>query len=221
MLNTKYLKFGDSEREVRKNTYALGNVWFVSNIEDVENADEEIAKLGEINTAITAVVNKKEFGLTADISGKDSLASIQLISNEPRKLQYESNSSKDAFAVFSEIYYPKGWVAKIDGKEVPIIRANYTLRALQVPAGKHTIDFEFNPESYITGYTITNISSYLFALIVFGGFGFAIFKSVKKGADTDDNNDQEKDIKKEPRQENAKSTTTKPSSKTRNKQRKR
>lgn len=226
MLNTKYFKFGDTEREVVPNNAALGNAWFVGNVVDVSNADEEMEKLGTINTATTAVMNTKEFGITVPEAGKDSLATVSLIENAPRRIQYKSNSSRDGVVVFSEVYYPKGWIAKIDDQEVPILRANYVLRALTVPAGEHNIVFEFNPESYTTGYTITNISSYLFAILVFGGLGFAFYKESQKenseeetdeitDSEGDDVNSQTEETKKSPKSENVRSR------KNRNKKRKR
>lgn len=184
MLNAKYLKLGNEARQVVPNRSALGNAWFVNDLVDVANADEEMAKLGTINTATTAVVNFKEFKIDEALASTDSLAKIELTAYSPKKLTYKSSSQKNGVAVFSEIYYPEGWVAKIDGEEASIVRANYVLRALRIPAGEHTITFEFNSESYEKGYTIATISGYLFVLIVFGGFGLAIFKKMK-GDDSD------------------------------------
>lgn len=188
MLNAKYFKFGDTEREVIRNNSALGNAWFVNTLVDASSADEEMAKLGEINTASTAVINFSEFNIDQSAATVDSLATIQLQEEGPRKMVYKSSSAQAGIAVFSEVYYPAGWIAKIDGKEVPILRANYVLRALQVPAGEHTIEFMFEPEAYVVGTTIAQASGYLFALIVFGGFGFALFKTVKQEQESPSDN---------------------------------
>jgi hypothetical protein len=178
MLNAKYFKFGNSEREVARNNSALGNAWFVQNVVDVKNADEEMAKLSTTNTATTAVVNMDEFGLKQKSFAVDSSATVKLISENARKVEYETNSNQDGLLVFSEIYYPKGWTATIDGKEAPIVRANYVLRSIQVPAGNHKVTMAFNPVSYTNGSSITAVSGWLFGCLVFGMFGFAIFKSV-------------------------------------------
>lgn len=180
MLNTKYFKFGDTEREVIRNNTALGNAWWVHKIIDVKNADEEMVKLGEINTANTAVINLTEFNLSPSSYEKDSIAKVQLVASAPREMVYESNSKTDGIIVFSEIYYPEGWIATIDGIETPILRANYALRALEVPAGKHKLVFSFKPTSYLIGYQITTISGYLFGLLILVGFGFAFYRSLEE-----------------------------------------
>ena len=187
MLNTKYFKFGDSKAEVIPNPYALGNVWFVDSLVNASSPDEEMKALGEINTKNKAVVNLNEFKLSQSVFDTDSLASIQLIEESPRKMSYKSTSSKEGFAVFSEIYYPAGWEAFIDGNPVEIVRVNYALRGLLIPEGEHNIEFTFNPDGFIVGGTIAKVSGYLFALIVFGGFGFAIFKSVTSKSEEEEN----------------------------------
>ena len=103
---------------------------------------------------------------------KDSLASIQLTQYQPNHLKYVSNNKNDGFAVFSEMYYSKGWKAAIDGQEAPIFNVNYVLRGLQTPAGKHTIEFKFEPEVVKTGGTIALISTILMVLLVGLGLYF-------------------------------------------------
>jgi uncharacterized membrane protein YfhO len=98
----------------------------------------------------------------------DSLASITLLEHKPPYLKYESSSSSKRIAVFSEIFYPKGWHAFIDGQEVTILRANYVLRALEVPAGKHTIEFKFEPKPYTIGNNITMASGWILLIVVLG-----------------------------------------------------
>jgi hypothetical protein len=162
MLNTKYLivkgQTGDAPQLLR-NPNALGNAWFVDEIKWVDNADEEIAALADINPAKTAVIDKrfetgelKNFEYKVNKQPTDSAvlnnSSIKLTKYQPNKLIYESNADTEKLAVFSEIYYPKGWHISIDGQETEMFRANYILRAMLIPAGKHTIEFRFDPESY-------------------------------------------------------------------------
>lgn len=168
MLNTKYIIYNPSAPPLQ-NRYALGNAWFVSNLKTVANADEEIIETGKIDPAATAVVDddfKSELGgLPASLPAGGE---IKLMSYKPNHLVYESNASADQLAVFSEIWYPAGWNVTIDGKEASFIRANYILRAMKVPAGKHTIEFRFEPKSYHTGETISLASSILLILLVLG-----------------------------------------------------
>jgi hypothetical protein len=162
MLNTKYIIVSgqNNTQQLLRNPNALGNAWFVDEIKWVNNADEEIAALADINPAKTAVIDKRfetdelknfEYKVnnspatdSADVNG----SSIKLTEYQPNRLKYESNADTEKLAVFSEIYYPKGWHVSIDGQEVEIVRANYILRAMLIPAGKHTIEFRFDPQSF-------------------------------------------------------------------------
>lgn len=151
MLNTKYFIFpaGQQGQPVPiENPYAYGNAWFVDKVQYVNNANEEIDALNEILPTETAVVDTKFRdqlkGATAGY--KDSLSTISLVSYEPNRLKYKASSAKDGVVVFSEIYYP-GWQATIDGQPVDIARADYILRAMNVPAGEHTIEMWFDPQS--------------------------------------------------------------------------
>ncbi len=175
MLNVKYVTYGNQRNNIIPNPAANGPAWFVQGVKAVNSPTEELAALKEIDTRTTAVINIasfKEATITADSS-----ASVSLTSYQPNKLVYESNSIGNGLVVFSEIYYPKGWVAFIDGKEAEIIRANYVLRALYVPEGKHTITFEFKPASYYTGDKITMASSWLTVLILLGALGWSLRKN--------------------------------------------
>ena len=107
---------------------------------------------------------------------EDSLASVQLIEMSPPYLKYQASSAKGGLVVFSEIYYPRGWTATIDGKEAPILRADYVLRALEVPAGNHQIEFRFAPKPYVIGNKITMASSWALLLVVLGSIGWALRK---------------------------------------------
>jgi len=171
MLNAKYIVYGPDKENVIFNPAANGPAWFVGMVLNVNTPAEELKKVGEINTNEVAVINGQ---LTIDNSQLtiDSLASITLVENKPPYLKYESESSANGLAVFSEIYYPKGWYAFIDGKEAPILRANYVLRALEVPAGKHVIEFKFEPKPYVIGNKITMASGWLLLVVVLGCVGW-------------------------------------------------
>jgi hypothetical protein len=127
-----------------------------------------------VNSRQVAVVSNQQSTVDSQPLTVDSLSSIQLVERTPPYLKYESMSTSNGLAVFSEIYYPKGWHAFIDGNEVPIIRANYVLRALEVPAGKHTIEFKFEPKSYVVGNKITMVSGWILLLVVMGCFGWSL-----------------------------------------------
>lgn len=152
MLNTRYfiLPAGQQGQTVPiLNPYAYGNAWFVDRVQYVDNANEEIDALHTADPAGTAVVDArfKEVlkGLTE--SHRDSLSTIRLTSYEPNRLVYETRNSGDAVAVFSEIYYPDGWQVTVDGQPVTLGRADYILRALYLPAGEHTVEMRFDPQS--------------------------------------------------------------------------
>ena len=169
MLNTKYfIVKGQNGPVAQLNSGALGNAWFVNDIIKVENADKEIETLGQINTANQAVVDDR-FDTPQSIS-IDSTASINLTSYKANHLSYEFSSTKEQFAVFSEIFYNKGWNAYIDGELVPHVRANYVLRAMTIPAGKHTIDFKFEPKTHYLGENISLASSVILLLFLIGIF---------------------------------------------------
>ena len=151
MLNTKYFIFpaGEQGQAVPvMNPYAYGNAWFVDKVQYVNNANEEIDALNDILPTETAVVDVKfKEQLKGVTEGyKDSLSTIQLTSYEPNRLVYKASTPKDGVVVFSEIYYP-GWQVTIDGQPVDIARADYILRAINVPAGEHTIEMWFDPQS--------------------------------------------------------------------------
>ena len=151
MLNAKYFIFpaGQQGQTVPiENPYTFGNAWFIDKIQYVNNANEEIDAIGQVDLQQTAIVDSKfKEALKGVNEGyKDSLSTIRLTSYEPNQLVYETSSPQDGIVVFSEIYYP-GWTATIDGKPADIVRADYILRAMNVPAGKHTIEMRFDPQS--------------------------------------------------------------------------
>ena len=174
MLNTKYIKFGNDANSVVPNTAANGNAWFVQEVMEASSPDEEIEAVNSIDSKTEAVVDVSKFAL--DDFQYDSISNILLTEYKPNKLIYSSKSSKDGLAVFSEIYYPKGWRATVDGQDVDILRANYVLRALNIPAGEHEIVFEFQPTSYEIGNTVSLIFNILLILMLLGAIGWS-FKS--------------------------------------------
>jgi len=173
MLDTKYFLFGPAKNNYLPNPYSNGNAWFVYAVEKVNNANEELDRTGKIDTKTTAVIN--DSGFTGKVN-TDSSATIILTEHNPNWLKYESNSSSGGVAVFSEIYYPKGWSARIDGVEAPILRANYVLRALEIPSGKHVIEFTFAPKAYFIGNKITMASSWAVLLVLLGTIGYSLKK---------------------------------------------
>ncbi len=173
MLNVKYFINGPKANDYFKNSFTNGPAWFVKEIVAVNTPNEELIKVSEINTLEVAVVDVSKFKVQGQKFNIDNTAAINLLEFTPPYIKYESQSSSDGFAVFSEIHYPKGWHAKIDGKEVPILRADYVLRALEVPAGKHIIEFSFEPKPYLIGNKITMISSWLLLIIVAGSLGWS------------------------------------------------
>lgn len=186
MLNTKYIIQTDEKGEAFPiaNPDANGNAWFVENVLTVTSADSEMRALDSLNTRTTALVNTSEFGkfIKSKKFVADSLsANVTLQTVKSNYLKYTSNNPADGLAVFSEIYYPQGWNAYIDGQKAEHFRADYTLRAMLIPAGKHTIEFKFEPQVVQTGGMISLISSILILLLI----GSAIYYSSKqKGSDT-------------------------------------
>ena len=170
MLNTKYIIYNPETAPI-VNREALGNAWFVKNIKWVNNPDEEYAAVANFDPSTTAIVDKLwEKSLAFSDSSKIIVSdSIKLMVYKPDYLLYQSNSLHQHLAVFSEIFYEKGWNAYVDGKLAPHNRANYILRAMDIPAGLHKIEFKFEPETYKLGQIIALISS-IFVTIIFIGF---------------------------------------------------
>lgn len=175
MLNTRYVII-NNEAPPLINPYANGNAWFVKDFVIAQNADEEITKTGEINTRTSCVIDQRY----ADKAGQayifDSTASIKLDSYQPNYLVYSSDAKTEQLAVFSEIYYPKGWNAYVDGNPAEHFCANYILRAMKVPAGKHKIEFKFEPAVYQTGEKIALAGSLLIFAVVGAGLFFTFRK---------------------------------------------
>ncbi|WP_417611649.1 hypothetical protein [Owenweeksia hongkongensis] len=166
MLNGKYIIYNEQAPAIQ-NPNADGSAWFVQTVEKKTSAKEVIESLKTINTAKTAVVNKDfaDYVSKTNFSGQGI---ITLASHKPREMVYETSSDGAQFAVFSEIYYrgkEKDWQAYIDNEPVDHIRVNYVLRGMNIPAGKHTVRFEFKPKAYFAGETISMISSIILGLV--------------------------------------------------------
>ncbi len=177
MLNVKYFIVPtDNGNQAQQNPGAFGNAWFVENIKWVESANEAIVSLKNTDLQKTAVVQNKfkdeintSFVYSAD-------ANIVLKSYQPNELHYEVSTASNQFAVFSEMYYQPGWNAYLDEKLVDHVRADYVLRAMNIPAGNHEVVFKFEPQVIQTGSTITLVSSVLIGLVVLGGIGYELKK---------------------------------------------
>lgn len=162
MLNVKYFLVSDStgRQFAERNPFVNGNAWFVSEIKWVNNADEEITALNGLKSKQVAVIDKKFESQIKDLKLEaDSTAQIKLTKYQPNQLNYLSENNKDGLALFSEIFYDKGWNAYIDGKLQDHLRADYVLRGLKIPAGKHEIVFKFEPKTVEFGEKIAYASS--------------------------------------------------------------
>ena len=180
-LNVKYLIQTDKDGKEFPiaNPEANGNAWFVSQVKLVHSADEEMKALDKFDSKNVAVINAKEFEIKKTAFAKDSSATITLDSYQPNDLKYTSVNTNEGLAVFSEMYYNNGWNAYIDGKKVAHLQADYVLRALPIPAGKHSIEFKFEPQVVQTGSTITLVSSIGILLLLIGGIYFERKKSTE------------------------------------------
>jgi len=174
MLNVKYFMFtgADERLNAQQNTEANGNAWFVSTIKSVANANDEITSLKreDFNSKSDVVINKKQFNPSELTIPKDSTAVIKLTKYKANELHYKTFTSSPQLAVFSEMYYQPGWNAYLDGEKTTHFRANYVLRAMEIPSGNHTIVFKFEPTVIATGGLISLISFVLMLLVAMAGF---------------------------------------------------
>lgn len=172
MMNVKYLLVPNEEGSItaQENPYANGPAWFVDGVMPANNANQEILSLDSLNTKQVAVVHKDYLDrIPVKDVARDSLATIDITTFKPNRLVYETASESEQLAIFSEIYYPKGWNAYIDGESVEHFRANYVLRAMVIPPGIHTIEFKFEPEVISKGGTYSLISFVVLVLLFIGG----------------------------------------------------
>ena len=182
MLDTKYVitqsPFSGADTLIRRDD-AYGPCWLVRNVKIVDGPVEEIQAIGYTGLRDTAVV-EKSFSSFIVQPQWDSISSVKLIKFDNDVMEYEANCTKPQFAVFSEIYYPKGWNAYIDGKKTDYCKTDYILRGIALPAGKHTVKFVFEPASYKKGLNIMYISSFFVLLFFLGGLFMAWWQSRKK-----------------------------------------
>lgn len=185
MLNVKYIIQQDEEGNSfpAVNPDANGNAWFVDQLVAVSSANEAIQKLGDFNSKTQAVVNTAQYPeLTKMRYTADSLARIDLVDYRPNYLKYTSKNPNTGFAVFSEMHYPSGWNAFVDGEFQEHYKVNYALRGIKVPAGEHEIEFKFEPEVVETGSQISLVANILLGIIIVGGLGFTLFLRKKEEA---------------------------------------
>ncbi|WP_164111430.1 MULTISPECIES: YfhO family protein [Sphingobacterium] len=180
MFNVRYVITRDpnngAERIQRRST-AAGNAWFVDKVTFVKDNAQEMQAISSFDPAKEAFVHDEYKGkVNAARLGRPNNADIKLVSYHPDKLQYEYTAPNDVFAVFSEVYYDKGWKAYVDGEEVPIIRTDYLLRGLQLPGGNHKVEFVFDPQTM----KISSIVSLIGSIVLVLGLGGAIFISYRR-----------------------------------------
>lgn len=181
MLNAKYILTGDERNPVQVLPGALGNAWFVKDVKYVHNPDEELNALGDttFKPGETAIVDDSKFKVS-QLNFSNEGATINLTDFKANQLTYASDNTQKGLAVFSEIYYPEGWKITLDGKPANMIRVNYLLRAMEIPAGQHKIVFAFHPDSFENGEKISLISSLILLIGTIAAIAFAIVSSKDK-----------------------------------------
>ena len=186
MLNTKFfiMPLQGGQTVPLKNPYAFGNAWFVDKVTYVNNANEELEMVGKLNLRAEAVADKKFRDVLGSSCEQDHHAQVTMKTYEPNQLTYEVESAKGGVLVFSENYYPE-WTATVDGKEVPVGRVNYILRAIQVKPGKHQVVLSFFPKSVDRTETVAYIAFALLVICILLGIGLEI-RQCKTGATTQD-----------------------------------
>ena len=181
MLNAKYILVPDGQgMAIRQNPDAMGNAWFVGQLKEVDGGRAESDALNEIDLATTAVFDKSFASYVLDTQpGIAPDAEVHLTAYTPKQLDYDYTSSQPGTIVFSEVYYPYGWKASIDGQSVDHYRVNYLLRAVNVPAGSHHITFLFDPDSVRKGDAIATVCVILMYLLILAGIGLGIWRLTK------------------------------------------
>jgi hypothetical protein len=185
MLNMKYAVVGNGQPMVVENPNAFGNAWFVDSVKIANTPNEESDALNTINLRNTLVTDVKFKDFVKDFQpNHDSTAQIKLTKYAPDYVEYDYSAKEKGTVVFSEVYYPYGWKAYIDGKPADHFRANYTLRAMNVPAGQHHIRFEFRPDTVEKWGKIAVACKYVIYLTILGAIGYGIFKMVRRRKET-------------------------------------
>ena len=180
MLNTKYLIYNPGAKPIQ-NIHALGSVWLVSKYKLVDNPDQEIATVKLINPSTEVVVDKKyKEQLDGVTLVNDTSAKIALVTSSPNKMTYHYSGNGNQLAVFSAVYYPKGWNAYIDGKVIAHFQANFVLRSMILPKGNYDIEFKFEPESFLTGQKISEWCSLILLLLIIGLLTKRLFQLKRK-----------------------------------------
>lgn len=177
MLNTKYLITDDNTAHV--NPDALGNAWFVDSLTYVADADAEMSFLDDFSAARHAVADKQFSQVLGQAKPTTAGDTIFETSYAPNRLTYHSHSAQGGLAVFSEVYFPWGWIATIDGKQVPIGRVNYVLRALRLPAGDHSVEFRFQPTAVTTSDTVATWAIIGIYILLLLALNVGVYKAIK------------------------------------------
>ena len=154
-----------------ENYAALGPAWFVDSVVPAATPDEEIALIGQVDLRTQAVVDARSVpGVTSTVPG----GTIEMTSYTPNEVRYRYSTPQDRVAVFSEVFYPNGWTATVDGQPLNIFRADWTLRGALLPAGDHEVVMRFAPQSYKTGATVSLIASLLLLIMLVISFAFTV-----------------------------------------------
>lgn len=178
MLNTKYI-ITDLKSKPLFNPFHYGPAWFVDSVIFAENADEEMVLLQQTPLRSIAVVHQQFAHVFNNVNtGKDTTAVIALLSYHPHKLEYQYSAQKPQIVIFSEVYYPDGWMAYIDNQRVEMFRANYILRGIICPAGNHTITMKFEPKSYYLSKTLATTASVILILLTLGALAYTYKKEI-------------------------------------------
>jgi hypothetical protein len=184
MLNTKYaiIALQGGETLPVQNPWAQGNAWFVDDVQTVDNADEELAALATANLRTTAVIDRSRFPAAASLSSTGAAdGELRLTDYVANALTFEAETAAPRLAVFSDIYYP-GWRCTIDGEDTDILRADYVLRAVVIPAGKHQVEFRFDPQSLHTTEAVANTSLVALILLFLALVGYEIYRRRRSAA---------------------------------------
>jgi uncharacterized membrane protein YfhO len=183
MLNAKYFIMpspNDQQPMAVPNPNNLGPCWLVKNIRYVANADEEMKALDSIKPLDTAYVDLREKSKILEAPHWNDSAKITFVENKNDYIKYTTQATGNQFAVLSEIYYPYGWKATIDGESTPIVRVNYAFRGISIPAGNHTLELKFEPETKAKGDTISLIISIISWILLLGSLFLIWRQSTKK-----------------------------------------